>query len=38
MVSIYMMTDHFIYRKTSFETARMTFDMVKRGCGGSVAP
>jgi hypothetical protein len=26
-----MMTDHFIYRKTSFEVARMTFDRVKLG-------
>ncbi len=28
-VSIYMMTDHFVDRKTSFEVARMTFDRVK---------
>jgi aminoglycoside phosphotransferase (APT) family kinase protein len=29
-VAVYMMTDHFIYHKTSFETARATFDLVKR--------
>jgi aminoglycoside phosphotransferase (APT) family kinase protein len=29
-VSIYMMTDHFTYRKTSFELARATFDLVKQ--------
>lgn len=32
-VAIYMITDHFIYRKTSFEMARVTFDLVKRGPG-----
>lgn len=30
-VSVYMMTDHFVYHKTSFEIARETFDRVKLG-------
>jgi aminoglycoside phosphotransferase (APT) family kinase protein len=28
-VAVYMMTDHFVYHKTSFEVARKTFDRVK---------
>lgn len=28
-VAIYMMTDHFLYHKTSFEIARETFDRIK---------
>lgn len=31
--AVYMMTDHFEYQKTSFETARQTFDRVRKGRG-----
>lgn len=30
-VSVYMMTDYFVYHKTSFEVALETFDRIKRG-------
>jgi aminoglycoside phosphotransferase (APT) family kinase protein len=28
-IGVYMMTDHFVYHKTSFEVARQTFDRIK---------